>query len=338
MDRRSFLAASSGVVLAAAAHGKGAVAGRTPAAEPATAAALDATRFAALRRFVATDFGDIACVELGTGEAALFLHGFPLSGFQWRGALPALSAHRRCIVPDFLGMGHTRVAAGQGCAPEDQVAMLLALLDALGAARVDVVANDSGGAVAQLLLARHGERVRSLLLTNCDTETDCPPPALLPVIELAKEGRFVDEWLGSWHADRTLARSAEGIGGMCYADPAHPTDEAIEVHFGPLLRDARSRGMAHAYAVALERNVLEGIGPALKRAKAPTRIVWGTADAIFSADSPAFLDAAFGNSRGVRRLEGSRLFWPEERPEVVVEEALALWGEGAGARPSARSA
>src|SRR5690606_39582561 len=131
-------------------------------------------------------------------------------------------------VPDFLGMGHSEVASGQGCEPEAQVAMLLELLDALSLPKVDVVANDSGGAVAQLLVALHPQRVRSLLLSNCDTEFDCPPPAMQPVIALARQGRFVDEWLGRWQADHALARSAEGIGGMCYADPAHPTDEAID--------------------------------------------------------------------------------------------------------------
>ena len=50
-------------------------------------------------------------------------------------------------------------------------------MDALSIDRADLVANHSGGAIAQLFLARHPQRVRSLLLTNCDSEIDCPPPA-----------------------------------------------------------------------------------------------------------------------------------------------------------------
>lgn len=300
---------------------------RHPSRASGASTALDASGFKRLRRYARTRFGSIAYVEQGTGPAALFLHGFPLNGFQWRGALTRLSPYRRCIAPDFLGMGYTQVAEGQSCSPQAQVEMLLALLDALGETRVDLVANDSGGAVAQLLLAQHGERVRSLLLSNCDAENDSPPPALLPVIELAEHGRFVDEWLVPWHADPTLARSAEGIGGMCYADPANPSDEAIETYFGPLLSSQRSKDLAHAYAVALAPNPLAGIGPALRRSRVPTRIVWGVADTIFSPHSPQFLDAAFGNSRGVRLLADSKLFWPEERPEVIAEEALQLWDQ-----------
>lgn len=323
MERRHFLARSTGALVAAALGG---CSGRSSMQREA-AAELDASAFRRLRRYARTRFGSIAYVEQGTGPAALFLHGFPLNGFQWRGALTRLSPYRRCIAPDFLGMGYTQVAEGQSCSPQAQVEMLLALLDALGETRVDLVANDSGGAVAQLLLAQHGERVRSLLLSNCDAENDSPPPALLPVIELSKHGRFVDEWLAPWHADQTLARSAEGIGGMCYADPANPSDEAIETYFGPLLSSQRSKDLAHAYAVALAPNPLAGIGPALRRSKVPTRIVWGVADSIFSAHSPQFLDAAFGNSRGVRLLADSKLFWPEERPDVIAEEALRLWDQ-----------
>ena len=321
VNRRKFLAAATGV------FAFGALAGcaSSLAGGARSSSRLDAGAFHSARRYAKTRHGNIAYVERGAGPAALFLHGFPLNGFQWRGALERLSPYRRCIAPDFLGMGYTQVAEGQSCAPEAQVEMLLALLDALSVDSVDVVANDSGGAVAQLLVAQHGHRVRTLLLTNCDAEHDSPPPALLPVIELAKEGRFVNEWLGKWHADTALARSPEGIGGMCYADPAHPTDEAIDTYFGPLLSTQRRMDNAHAYAVALERNALAGIGPALRRCNVPTRIVWGMGDTIFSKKSPRDLDHAFGHSRGIRLLEDSTFFWPEERPDVIAEEAQRLW-------------
>lgn len=287
--------------------------------------ALDAASFHRERRFAATRFGRIAYVERGRGDAALFLHGFPLNSFQWRGALERLAPDRRCIALDFLAMGYTEVAPGQDVGPASQADMIVAFVDALGIRDIDLVANDSGGAVAQLLITRMPGRIRSLLLTNCDVETDSPPAALLPVIELAKRGVFVDEWLAVWRRDKQLARAPAGIGGMCYADPAHPTDEAIETYFAPLVRSAANKALVHAYAIALEANPLVGMEYPLSCAKIPTRVVWGTADTIFSPDSPAYLDRTVGRSLGVRRLEGSKLFWPEERPDVVAEEARQLW-------------
>src|SRR4051812_19717836 len=70
------------------------------------------------RRFVATPYGDVACLESGSGPAALFLHGFPLNADQWRDSLVALAPHRRCLAPDFLGLGFTRVAATADVRPD----------------------------------------------------------------------------------------------------------------------------------------------------------------------------------------------------------------------------
>src|SRR5262249_7927071 len=154
---------------------------------------------------------------------------------QWRGVIPRLSGMRRCIAPDFLALGYTEVADGQSVAPLAQVDMLVQLLDRLSISAIDMVANDSGGAIAQLFSARRPERGRSLLLTNCDAEPDSPPPAVLPVIELARLGKYADEWLVPWLRDKVLARSEKGLGGLCYANSAHPTDEAIQTYLAPLV-------------------------------------------------------------------------------------------------------
>lgn len=290
------------------------------------AGALDARRFSTARRFARTPFGEIAYVAQGQGRPVLFLHGFPLNGFQWRGAIELLASHALCIAPDFVGTGHTSSPAEQDVGPDSQVLMLASLLDTLGVSGVDIVANDSGGAVAQLFTVRYPARVRTLLLTNCDTEIQSPPAAMLPVIDLARQGRFVDEWLAPWHADPALARSKSGIGGLCYANPAHPTDEALEMYFGPLMESVERKSALHRHAVALGRNALLGIQPALRRSRVPTRIVWGIDDTIFDASNADYLHRSFGNSRGVRRLSGAKLFWPEERPDILAAQARILWG------------
>jgi len=319
MLRRQFIG------MAALAFAATALPAQAKKAHASSARAMDAAAFHAARRFAPTPFGRIAYIDRGTGNVALFLHGFPLNSFQWRGAIDRLSDHRRCIAPDFLGLGYTEVAAGQSLAAEAQARMLATLLDRLSIRKVDIVANDSGGMVAQLFVTRYPERVRTMLLTNCDVEPDSPPAAVLPVIEMAREGTFADRWLAPWLADKTLARSEQGIGGMCYADPSHPTDEAIECYLGPLVSTPERKALLHAYAMALAPNPLAGIEEALKRCMVPTRIVWGTADTIFSSESPGYLDRILPSSRGVRRVPRAKLFWPEEFPEIVVEEALKLW-------------
>jgi haloalkane dehalogenase len=325
MKRREFIGMTSASIAAGAMAGflPGSVASAAPGVDDS--APLDAAAYRATRKFAETRFGRIAYLERGAGDAALFLHGFTLNGFQWRGAIERLSLHRRCIAPDFMGMGYTEVAEHQGLAPEDQVAMIVAFLDTLSIPAVDLVASDSGGMVAQLLVVHHAERVRSLLLANCDTEIDCPPRMLLQTIELAKAGAFSEQVLGAWLADKELARSPEGIGGLAYADPTHPTDEAIEYYFAPLVSTPQRRAQTEAFTIALERNALLGIEQALQRSQVPVRVVWGMADSVFLPENIYYLDRVLGSSLGVRRLDDCKLFWPEERPDIVADEATRLW-------------
>lgn len=318
LDRRALAAAVAGCTFAAAAGLAGAR-GRDGAAEGETAAAA---AFARSRRRVELPAGRIAYAERGHGPAALFVHGFPLNGYQWRGVMARLAPQRRCLAPDLPGLGYTRPARGRSFAPAAQADMLAAFLDALDVDSADVVANDSGGAVAQLLHARHPGRVRSLLLSNCDSAIECPPPALSPVIELARQGRFVPEWLAPWLADKALARSATGLGGQTYTFPERLSDAAIDTYLAPLVAEP---ARTHGYALALAANSLAGNESVQRASRIPVRIVWGTGDDIFSRRGAQHLHASFGGSRGIRWVEGARLFFPEEYPDLVAAEVRALW-------------
>jgi haloalkane dehalogenase len=324
MERRRFLEITASVAGSTFIAGSLGASGVGAPRVFAQTTADEAAAWHAARRFADSPFGRIAYVEKGSGDAALFVHGFPLNGFQWRGALDRLSLHRRCIAPDLLGLGYTDVRDGQPVAPHDQLAMLEWLLQSLGVGSVDLVANDSGGAVAQLFAAKHPGRVRSILLTNCDTEPDSPPAALLPLIAMARDGTWADKFLLPRIADKTLARSKNGL-GVAYTHPDRLTDEAIDVYVVPLVESPRRKALVNAYTVALERNPLAGIGPRLKKVKAPVRVVWGTGDDIFSAASPHYLAKLFPGSRGVRLVEGAKLFFPEEYPDLIADELRGLW-------------
>src|SRR5580658_7322214 len=229
MKRRDFLhgsfATAGGVLLS-----------RTAAlAKPSNSETIDATAFHASRRFSDLPLSRVAYVERGHGPAALFIHGYPLNGFQWRAALQRLQAHRRCIAPDVMGMGYTQTPKEQKISPETQATMLAMLLDSLHLDTVDLVANDSGGLVAQLFLAKYPSRVRTLLLTNCDVDENSPPPQFLPFIEQAKKGTFVDEFIVPQLKDKQFARSRQGMGGLAFTNFEHLADETIETYFRPLL-------------------------------------------------------------------------------------------------------
>ena len=189
--------------------------------------------------------------------------------------------------------------------------------------------DDSGGAVAQLFATRFPDRVRSLLLTNCDTEPDSPPSAILPIIDLAKAGLYPDLYLSPWLMDKAVARNAHGPGGMCYSKPGFPSDAALEHYLVPLVESEQRKAQVDRYLLGLSPNPLTGIEPKLRALGVATRIVWGMADRIFSPQSPDYLARILPKVTGIRRLEKAKLFFPEEYPEVLAEEARRLWAAAA---------
>jgi haloalkane dehalogenase len=323
MKRRDILTASVGAMVASAIGVP--TFGRPISEGSPSEDGAAARRYDRERRFAETAFGRIAFIDKGAGPVALFLHGFPLSSFQWRGAIERLSRYRRCLAPDSMGLGYTVVAAGQSVTPAAQVDMLVAFLDRLAIRQVDLIANDSGGAVAQLFVAKYPQRARTLLLTNCDVETNSPPSAVLPIIEAARAGLYPDLWLEPWLHHKDVARSPTGLGGMCYSDPAHPTDAALDQYLGPLVASAERKVLVNRYALGLMPNPLQGIASLLRQCTVPTHIVWGMGDTIFSPRNPDYLAGILPRVMGIRRIDKAKLFFPEEYPDIVAEEARMLW-------------
>ena len=262
--------------------------------------------------------------ERGSGPVALFIHGFPLSGFQWRGALERLADIRRCIAPDLMGLGYSEVADGQDLSPGAQADMLVAFLDRLSIPAVDLIANDSCGTIAQLLMARHSGRVRAVVLTDCDVDENSPPPQMRNSIQQARDGVY-DRKIERHLTDRAYARSSQGIGGNAYANPATFSDEAIEYNFRPLVASPLRRAQLNRYLASFEPNPLVAERSSLRQFTGPARMVWGTDDPLFPVSWAEWLDQALPASRGLRKVDGGRLFWPEEHPDILAEEARALW-------------
>ena len=326
MRRRDLLAMSMGALAVSA------LSARAVSQDSPSDSAGDDDEFARWydreRKFVATTYGRIAYVERGAGAVALCLHGFPLSSFQWRGVIDRLSSQRRCLAPDLMGLGHTEVMEGTSLTPRAQAEMIGEFLDRLGVMQVDLIANDSGGAIAQLFLAAHSQRVRTLLLTNCDVEIQSPPPALLPIIEYARAGIYPDLYLEPWLRRKDVARSqTSGLGGMCYTNPRNPTDAAIEQYLAPLVASQKRKRLVNAYLSGLVPNPLLGLEPLLGTCRVPTGIVWGMADTIFSPQNAEYLSQVLFRVTGIRRIPEGKVFFPEEYPEIVAEEAQRLWRE-----------
>ena len=279
---------------------------------------LTPAEFAAARCFADTSFGRIAYVERGDGPAALFLHGVPLNGFHWRHQLASLSDVRRCIAPDLLGLGHTEIAAGCDLRFTAQADMLLELLDALGIDRVDLVGNDSGGGIAQILAAKAPERLRSLVLTNCDTHDNWPPAAFQPLVELARQHQ-----LG---AVLQAARGNPAAFAPAYERPEERA-EALGVYLDPVLASPERIDGLERYVASMDSTQTTSIRPQLEKLEVPTLVAWAMADVYFAPEWADWLARTIPGVRRVVRLENAKLFFPEERPYELNGWIRQHWSE-----------
>jgi pimeloyl-ACP methyl ester carboxylesterase len=283
-----------------------------------------------VRSTVSTSHGEIAYLESGSGPVALFIHGVFLNAGLWRGQLAALVDLRRCVAVDLLAHGDSGwPAAGELSLPV-QADMIIEFLGTLGAGQADLVGNDSGGAIAQLVAARMPERIRSLTLTNCDTHDNWPPAAFAPVVQLARDGQLAAV-LAVLAADPARGRAA--LAASLEA-PDAVSDDVISGFFAPFADPGRARAV-QAYVAGMDCAVTVAIRDDLARLLAPTLIVWGTGDEFFDVSWAAWLADIIPGVTEVVRLDGARLFFPLERPADFNRALRGLWS-AAPATPGRR--
>jgi len=144
------------------------------------------------RRTVTTPQGPVSCIDVGSGPVALFVHGVGTNALLWHHVIRAFAGERRCVAIDLPLHGRTPAAPGQDFHLGALAEVVEGFCEAAGLSSVDLVAHDTGGAVAQVFAARHSDRLRSLCLTNCDTHDNIPPEAFRPTVDLAASGALAE--------------------------------------------------------------------------------------------------------------------------------------------------
>ena len=231
---------------------------------------------------------------------------------------------RRCIAPDLPAHGATAVPTGDAAdlSLNGLAAMLHDLCEALGLDQVDVVANDTGGAVAQVFAARYPQRMRTLTLTNCDVHDNFPPEAFKPFVALAESGEF-GPMVAAMAGDLALARSEVGFGhGLRAPRPAHRRAADELSRPVPSRRGQGPRALPH--------RVLGGRADgrrAAARASSTLRRRWrgGRRDIFFE---PSWAERLADMIPGVERVtlfRDAMLFWPDERAADLVPLLRDFW-------------
>jgi pimeloyl-ACP methyl ester carboxylesterase len=288
---------------------------------------MNTTEFAALKRTIETPYGTIAYAEIGAGPPALFVHGVLLNGALWRNVMAPLAEERRCIALDLMGHGATRVAHGQDLSFAAQAKMLAAFCDALGLGDVDLVGNDSGGGIATIFAADNPQRVRSLTLTNCDTHDNVFPEAVVPLVNLMRAG-------GLAPAFRPLLDNVDAARksfSTAFEDSDAISAETFDAYLRPTIELEESSKTMQRWGTALRAEDLSRVTPKLKDLRTPALVVWGTSDVFFDVQWAYWLKDNLGGPTEVIEVPGAKLFFPEERPQMLADALSEFWAAHAPA-------
>jgi pimeloyl-ACP methyl ester carboxylesterase len=269
------------------------------------------------RTTVATRSGTAAYADFGRGATpTLFIHGVGTGACLWRHVIECLPPDHRSIALDLPLHGRSPVSPDQDLSLGGLARFVTDVCDALDLEQVDVVGNDTGGAIAQVFAVNNVDRVRTLTLTNCDTHDNLPPDAFKPTVELAASGQLA-AIAPQLLADMDAAR-ASGI-GTGFEHPDRISDEVLHAFFDPVLGTFERARQFERLLTSLDAADLLAIEPRLRSFHKPTLVVWGTGDPFFETRWAHWLRDTIPGVTEVILLDGARLFFPEERPSVLAE-------------------
>ncbi|MEV6154001.1 alpha/beta hydrolase [Nonomuraea sp. NPDC052129] len=263
---------------------------------------------------------DINYVDVGDGPVALFVHGVATSSYLWRNVIAELRDERRCVAIDLPLHGGSAPRADLSIpAMAEAVEELCA---ELGLDQVDLVANDTGGAVAQVFAVRHPERLRSLTLTNCDVHTNTPPESFQPTVDLAARGELAPLTAALLDQPELLAQTAFGDGYEHIDDPA----DLVDHYLRPILDKPDGPRAFERLLTSIDAKDMVAIEPLLTVLAVPTLVVWGTGDVFFDVSWARWLRDTIPGVKEIVEIEGGRLFFPDERAGELVPHLRRFWG------------
>lgn len=273
---------------------------------------------------IAIEQGTIDYRDEGEGETLVFVHGLLVDGRLWREVTPLLTDSYRCIVPDLpLGSHRAPLREGTDRSPRGIAHLIADFLDALELTDVTIVANDTGGAISQILVSERPERVRGLVLTNCDCLENFLPPLLRPLQWLAHvPGAYALLARGTRSA--RLRRSALGFGMLSHKPLA---DELTAAWTAPMLDPAIRRDLVATLKAIDKRDTLAA-AERLHEHPLPTLLAWASDDRLFPLRTAERLAALIPGAR-LEQVADSRAFVPHDQPHRLAELITAFTREAA---------
>lgn len=267
-------------------------------------------------------------VRAGKGKPLLLVHGWPGFWYEWHLNIAPLAEHFDVVVPDMRGYAYSDkpdLPPEQAYTDRIFAQDALALIDALGFERVNIVAHDFGAAWMQRFARTYPDRLDKLVLF------DPPYPGIgarwfevpqlfhswymffhqLPLAEaLVGASRqateaYVRHFLSAWSANKDLW-----------------TDEEIAEYVEAFSQPGALRGGFNCYRAIFRAG---GQGGAEPKIEAPTLVLWADGDSILPFAWSDRLGDYFPNLT-LKKMDGVGHFMMREAPDRVNQEIIDFAG------------
>jgi pimeloyl-ACP methyl ester carboxylesterase len=266
------------------------------------------------RREIDLPAGKVRYREAGEGKPVVFVHGYLVDGRLWDGVVDSLSDRFRCLAPDWpIGAQQVAMKPDADLSPYGIAAIIASFLEALDLDDVTIVGNDSGGAMSQVLVTRHPERIGRLVLTNCDTHENFPPGIFkaMPPIAALPGGMVV---LGAPFRIGALARAAF----KPFSKNPIPAD-LIASWMEPALHDPGVKRDAKKVTVGMNKRYTLEAAEKLRSSDLPILLTWAPGDRFFPIKYAQRLVAETPNARLVE-IPDSSTFVSLDQPQRLAKE------------------
>jgi pimeloyl-ACP methyl ester carboxylesterase len=265
--------------------------------------------------------GTIRYREAGAGKPVVFVHGYLVDGRLWDGVVDRLADRCRCIVPDWpIGAQQVAMKPDADLTPYGIAATISSFLEKLDLSDVTIVGNDSGGAMSQVLVTRHPERIGRLVLTNCDTHENFPPGIFktMPPIAALPGGMAV---LAAPFRIGALARAAFKPFARTPIPP-----ELVASWMEPGLHDPGVKRDAKKVTVGMNKRYTLEAAKKLRDSQLPILLAWAPGDRFFPLKYAQRLADEAGNARIVE-IPDAKTFVPLDQPQRLADE-IATFASG----------
>ena len=258
--------------------------------------------------------GRIRYREAGEGKPVVFVHGYLVDSRLWDGVVDSLSDRCRCLAPDWpIGSQQMAMKPDADLSPYGIAATIAGFLEAMDLEDVTIVGNDSGGAMSQVLVTRHPERIGRLVLTNCDTHENFPPGPFKGFVALAKVPGVLRALLGPLR----IGAVARTVFKPFSKNPIPP--ELVRSWVEPALNDPGVKHDVKKVTVGMNKRYTLEAAEKLRGSDLPILLAWAPKDRVFPLKFAERLAGEVPNARIVE-IPDAGTFVPLDQPERVADE------------------